>query len=205
MLNLDQIILAVPAILLAISCHELGHGYVAYKLGDPTPKYQGRLTLNPLAHLDPVGTIMLILFRVGWAKPVMINSHYFKNKRQAALLVSLAGPMANVLLGWVFYNVLKISSVYLPYSAFSNTLLLFFLINVQVNLGLAAFNLIPIPPLDGSHILASLLPPKASYAYARFAPYGRIVLIILLISGGARFIMNPIYNVLSSLLIRLSL
>ena len=205
MLNLEQIILAVPAILLAISFHELGHGYVAYKLGDPTPKYQGRLTLNPLAHLDPMGTIMLILFRVGWARPVMINTQYFKNKRQGTLLVSLAGPLANVLLGWIFYNGLKIANLHLPYSSFSSTLLMFLLINVQINLGLAAFNLIPIPPLDGSHILASVLPPRLAYNYARLAPYGPIVLIVLLISGGARFIINPIYNVLSTLLIRLSL
>ena len=205
MFNLEQIILAVPAILLAISFHELGHGYVAYKLGDPTPKYQGRLTLNPLAHLDPMGTIMLILFRVGWARPVMINTQYFKNKRQGTLLVSLAGPLANVLLGWIFYNGLKIANLHLPYSSFSSTLLMFLLINVQINLGLAAFNLIPIPPLDGSHILASVLPPRLAYNYARLAPYGPIVLIVLLISGGARFFINPIYNVLSTLLIRLSL
>lgn len=205
MFNLEQIILAVPAILLAISFHELGHGYVAYKLGDPTPKYQGRLTLNPLAHLDPLGTLMLVLFRVGWAKPVMINTQYFKNKRQGTLLVSLAGPMANVLLGWIFYNVLKITSLHFPYTKFSASLAMFLLVNVQVNLGLASFNLIPLPPLDGSHILASILPPRAAYNFAKLARYGPIILIVLLISGGARFIMNPIYNVLSSILIRLSL
>jgi Zn-dependent protease len=91
--SLEQIILGVPAILLAISFHELGHGYAAYKLGDPTPKLQGRLTLNPFAHLDPLGTLMLVLFRIGWAKPVMINAQYFKNRRQGTLLVSLAGPV----------------------------------------------------------------------------------------------------------------
>lgn len=203
--NLEQLILAVPAILLAISFHELGHGYVAYKLGDPTPKYQGRLTLNPLAHLDPLGTIMMVLFRIGWARPVNINSHYFKNKRQGILLVSLAGPLANVLLGWLFYNALRLAAPRLPYTAFSSTLVLFLLINVQVNLGLAAFNLIPIPPLDGSNVLASLLPPRASYQYAKLAQYGPVILVILLISGGARLIMNPIYSLLSQLLIRLSL
>lgn len=205
MFNLEQLILTVPAILLAISFHELGHGYVAYKLGDPTPKYQGRLTLNPFAHLDPLGTIMLVLFRVGWAKPVMINTQYFKNKRQGTLLVSLAGPMANVILGWIFYNILKLASLHLPYSNFSATLVMFLLINVQVNLGLASFNLIPIPPLDGSNILASVLPPRAAFNFAKIARYGPVILIVLLISGGARFIMNPIYNVLSTLVVRLSL
>lgn len=203
--SLEQVILAVPAILLAISFHELGHGWVAYKLGDPTPKYQGRLTLNPLAHLDPIGTLMLVLFRIGWAKPVMINSHYFKNRRLGTMLVSLAGPVANLILGWLFYNVLRIAAPRLPYTAFSHTLMIFLLINVQVNLGLAAFNLIPIPPLDGSHILAGLLPPRAAYRYAQLAAYGPIILAILLISGGAGLIMNPIYRVLSQLLERLSL
>ena len=203
--SLEQIILAVPAILLAISFHELGHGYAAYKLGDPTPKYQGRLTLNPLAHLDPLGTIMLILFRIGWAKPVMINSQYFKNKRQGIVLVSLAGPLANVILGWLFYNTLRIAAPRLPYTAFTSTFLVFLLINVQVNLGLAAFYLIPIPPLDGSHILAGLLPPRASYRYAQLARYGPVLLAVLLISGGARLIINPIYSALSQLLVRLSL
>lgn len=203
--SLERIILAVPAILLAISFHELGHGYVAYKLGDPTPKYQGRLTLNPLAHLDPLGTIMLVLFRIGWAKPVMINSQYFKNRRQGTLLVSLAGPMANVLLGWFFYNVLRLAAPRLPYTSFSNTLMVFLLINVNVNLNLAAFNLIPIPPLDGSHIVAGLLPPKASYRYAQLARYGPVLLAVLLISGRATWIISPIYRVLSQLLMRLSL
>ncbi|HPT83336.1 MAG TPA: site-2 protease family protein [Limnochordia bacterium] len=203
--SLEQIILAVPAILLAISFHELGHGWVAYKLGDPTPKYQGRLTLNPFAHLDPLGTLMLVLFRIGWAKPVMINSHYFKNRRQGTLLVSLAGPLANVILGWFFYNLLRFVMPRLPYTAFSSTLLVFLLVNVEVNLGLAAFNLIPIPPLDGSHILAGLLPPRMSYRYSQLAPYGPVLLAVLLISGGARVVVNPIYRVLSQLLMRLSL
>ena len=203
--SLEQIILAVPAILLAISFHELGHGYVAYRLGDPTPKYQGRLTLNPLAHLDPLGTLMLVLFRIGWAKPVMINSHYFKNPRQGTILVSLAGPLANLLLGWLFYNAAKLAAPRLPYTTFSSTLMVFLLINVEMNLGLAAFNLIPIPPLDGSHFLAGLLPPRASYGYAKLAPYGPVLLAVLLISGGARLIMSPIYRVLSQILLRLSL
>ena len=134
----------------------------------------------------------------------MINTQYFKNKKQGTLLVSLAGPMANVLLGWVFYNVLRFCTIYLPSTGLNRSLLLFFLVNVQVNLGLATFNLLPIPPLDGSHILESLLPPRLAYGYARLAPYGPFVLMILLISGGAQYIMNPIYSVLSHLLVRLS-
>lgn len=203
--SLEQIILGVPAILLAISFHELGHGYAAYKLGDPTPKLQGRLTLNPFAHLDPLGTLMLVLFRIGWAKPVMINAQYFKNRRQGTLLVSLAGPLANVILGWLFYNFARLAAPRLPFTTFSSTLMVFLLINVEVNLGLAAFNLIPIPPLDGSHILGGLLPPRASYRFSQLAPYGPVLLAVLLISGGARWIMSPIYRILSQLLLRLSL
>lgn len=204
MLNIEQIILSVPAILLAIAFHELGHAYVAYKLGDPTPKYQGRLTLNPFAHLDPLGTIMLLLFRIGWARPVVINSHYFKNRKRDTILVSVAGPLANVLLGWLFYNLLRFATGYGSNSSFTRSLFLFFLLNVQINLSLASFNLLPIPPLDGSNIVAGFLPPRLEYEYSRLAPYGPIVLIILLISGGARLIINPIYSLLSQLIIRLS-
>ena len=205
MMSLDRMILAVPAILLAISVHEFGHAYTAYKLGDPTPKYQGRLSLNPLAHLDPLGTIMLLLFRVGWARPVMINSHYFKNKKQGTLLVSLAGPVANLITAWVFYNLVNIFGRSMLGSSLGQTLLVFLYVNVQINLGLAAFNLIPIPPLDGSHILSALLPPRLSYQYTRFAPYGPIILVALLVLGGSRYLINPIFNVLFRILESLSL
>lgn len=203
-MSLENIILGIPAILLAISFHELGHAFVAYRLGDPTPKYQGRLTLNPLAHLDPIGTLMLLIFRVGWARPVMINAEYFKNRKQGTLLVSLAGPMANLFLGWIFYNILQFSLNYLPSGSLGRSVFLFFIVNIQVNLGLAAFNLLPIPPLDGSHILASLLPPRLAYTFAKWAPYGPLLLMLLLLTGRVSFIINPIYNVLSQILIRLS-
>lgn len=205
MLNLEQIILALPAILLAISVHEYGHAFTAYKLGDPTPKYQGRLSLNPLVHLDPLGTIMLLLFRVGWARPVMINSQYFKNKRQGTVLVSLAGPLANLLTAWIFYNLVSVFGDYMIGSSMGQSLIMFLFINVQMNLGLAAFNLIPIPPLDGSHILSGLLPRRLAYEYSKLAPYGPFVLIALLIFGGSRYLINPIFNVLLRILDGLSL
>ncbi|MCK9526643.1 MAG: site-2 protease family protein [Limnochordia bacterium] len=204
-MNFEQIILAVPAILLAISVHEYGHAFVAHKLGDPTPKYQGRLSLNPLVHLDPLGTIMLLLFRVGWARPVMINSQYFKNKRQGTILVSLAGPLSNLITAWIFYNLVSIFGDYMLGSGTGQTLFLFLIINVQMNLGLAAFNLIPIPPLDGSHILAGLLPRRLAYQYSRLAPYGPFVLMALLIFGGSRYLINPIFNLLYRILDGLSL
>lgn len=204
MMSLEQMILGVPAILLAIAFHELGHAYVAYKLGDPTPKYQGRLTLNPLAHLDPLGAIMLLVFKVGWARPVIINPQYFKNRKRDTVLVSLAGPLANVLLGWIFYNLLRFIPSLVSSISVARSLYLFLLINVQVNLGLAAFNFLPIPPLDGSKILAGFLPPRLEYKFSQLAQYGPFLLMVLLITGGAQYMINPIYNVLSHLIVSLS-
>lgn len=204
MMSLEQMILGVPAILLAIAFHELGHAYVAYKLGDPTPKYQGRLTLNPLAHLDPLGAIMLLVFKVGWARPVIINPQYFKNRKRDTVLVSLAGPLANVLLGWIFYNLLRFIPSLMSSISVARSLYLFLLINVQVNLGLAAFNFLPIPPLDGSKILAGFLPPRLEYKFSQLAQYGPFLLMVLLITGGAQYMINPIYNVLSHLIVSLS-
>lgn len=204
MMNLEQIILTVPAILFAISVHELGHAFMAYKLGDPTPKYQGRLTLNPFAHLDILGTIMLLVFRFGWAKPVRINANYFKNRKQGTIFVSLAGPLANIISAWVFYNLMKFTALHLSGTSFTIALFIFFQISVQLNLGLAAFNLLPIPPLDGSHILQGFLPGRLEYKFSKLASYGPLLLIILLVTGGARFIMNPIYGALVKLVTALS-
>ena len=135
----------------------------------------------------------------------MINAHYFKNKRQGTLLVSLAGPGANMITAWIFYNLVSVFGTYLMRSGIGHSLILFLYINVQMNLGLAAFNLIPIPPLDGSHVLAGLLPRRLSYRYAQLAPYGPILLIALLFFGGSRYLVSPIFNVLIQILDRLSL
>lgn len=189
----EQLILSIPALLLAISIHEFAHGYVAFRLGDPTPKFQGRLTLNPLAHLDPLGAIMLIMFRFGWAKPVMINPVYFKDRRKGSILVALAGPLANITLAWVFYTM---HSFWPIIGQFSYFMQVFFLINIQLNLGLAAFNLLPFPPLDGSKIVAGLLPPRMAYSYQRISQYGPFLLILLLVTGLAQFVLQPIYRVL---------
>ncbi len=195
-LNWEFIVLGIPALLFAISIHEFAHGYVAHSLGDPTPSAQGRLTLNPLAHLDPIGGLMLLLFRFGWAKPVQVNPLYFKDRRKGMILVAIAGPLANVSAAFVFYHVLRWVMPAFVGAPFSYAIQMFLLVNVQLNLGLAAFNLLPFPPLDGSKVVAGLLPARLAYPYQRFAQYGPFVLMLLLFTGAFRVILNPIYNAL---------
>ncbi len=198
-MSIQQLILMVPAVLFAISIHEFSHGMTAYKLGDPTAKYQGRLTLNPLAHLDPMGALMLVLFRFGWAKPVMVNPYYFQDPRRGMVLVSLAGPAANIIAAWFF----RLLLVFLPgqFSAQVGAVVFRFLwFNVAINLGLAAFNLLPIPPLDGSKILSGLLPPRYEFAFQRLEAYGPVILLLLLVSGIAGRLMAPIVYFLDRLI-----
>mgnify|MGYP000854734351 FL=1 len=205
MLNLQSLLLGIPALLMAISVHEFAHGYAAHRLGDPTPRYQGRLTLNPLAHLDPIGGLMLLLFRFGWAKPVQINPAYFRNRKRGTLIVALAGPLANIVMAWLFYNLWRLVPGALPTPALRVTADLFLRINVLYNLGLAAFNLLPIPPLDGSKVAVSLLPPKWEYSFAVFSTYGPFVLMVLLVTGMTQRLLNPVLNTLLWLISRLSI
>ncbi|MDD4665691.1 MAG: site-2 protease family protein [Clostridia bacterium] len=200
-MNLQGMIISLPAILLALSVHEFAHGYVAYKLGDPTPKYQGRLTLNPLAHLDPMGTLMLIIARFGWAKPVMVNPSNFRgNKEKGMLLVALAGPLSNVLvalIGGILYNLLVKFQVQEFW-----VLLVFYLIIIDVSL--AVFNLIPVPPLDGSKILAGLLPSNQQYLVYKLETYGPFILILLLITNVIGMILGPLVNALFNFIMLIS-
>ncbi len=195
-MQLEQIILGIPVLLLAISIHEFAHGYAAHKLGDPTPASQGRLTLNPLAHLDPLGALMLLVFRFGWARPVLVNPMYFRNRQRGMVFVAVAGPLANLLLAWVFYVCLAFVLPLVPMFAGHAAVQLFCLTGVQLNLGLAAFNLLPVPPLDGSKILGGMLPSRYAHHYQRYAQYGPLVLILLLMTGTAQMVLSPIYLVL---------
>ena len=173
---LKSMVYIVPAILLAISAHEFAHGYVSYKLGDPTPKIDGRLTLNPLAHLDLWGTVCLILFRMGWAKPVRINTAYYKNKKRGTILVSLAGPLMNYLMAFV--SILIYGLFYKAGSSYGT----WFYYLAVINVGLGTFNLIPIPPLDGSIILQELFPKLGDF-YCRIRRYAMPLLFICLFTG----------------------
>ena len=168
--NIADWIVRIPVILFCITIHEYAHGRVAYMLGDPTAKMSGRLTLNPFHHLDPLGAIMLFLFNFGWAKPVPVNPSYFKDIRRDTMLMAMAGPGANLLaaliaglfirhllIGWKLYQLVLLYMLFM-------------------NIGLALFNLIPIPPLDGSHILENLLPYELSIKYQQIGRYGIIIL-----------------------------
>lgn len=179
-MNFTSILLSAPAILFGLTIHEYAHGLVALKLGDPTAKYAGRLTLNPLSHLDPIGTICLFLFRFGWAKPVPINPIYFKDPKRDILLSSLAGPGANFLVAIGFGLILRL----LYATSITNDFILIILrMFVFFNLILAVFNLIPIPPLDGSKILYYLLPQSMAQSYAQIERYGMFILMGIIILG----------------------
>ena len=173
---LKSIIYTVPAILLAISAHEFAHGYVSYKLGDPTPKMDGRLTLNPFAQLDLWGTVCLILFRMGWAKPVRINTAYYKDKKKGTILVSLAGPAMNYIMAFV--SMLIYGLFYKAGSSFG----IWFYYLAVINVGLGTFNLIPIPPLDGSNVLQELFPGIGDF-YRRIRRYAMPILFLCLFTG----------------------
>jgi len=191
----------LPAIIIALSFHEFAHGKVADLLGDKTPYYQGRLTINPLPHVDPMGFIMLLLFKFGWAKPVQVNPYNFKNIgiKQGMMLVSIAGPGMNLLLALVGMIILKYttSSVGAEWAQMTVKLVIPL---IQINLILAAFNLIPVPPLDGSKILAGLLPNSGADFIYSLEQYGPVLLLILIITGIASKVFIPLANFLYSLL-----
>lgn len=184
------LLITAPTVLIALTVHELSHGYVAYWMGDPTPKYAGRLSFNPLKHLDPFGAICLLLFRFGWAKPVPVNTRHFKKPRLGMALTSLAGPLSNLILAFLgsfFYVLSYFTLIGLPETSgfLFNVCDIWNLFNfyfVWLNISLALFNLLPIPPLDGSNILLSFLPSKAQevvYKYQRYVSLGFFVLLLL--------------------------
>jgi Zn-dependent protease len=188
-----SLIWTVPALLISITVHEFAHAYVAVKQGDPTPERYGRLSLNPLDHLDPIGTLMLLIFRFGWAKPVPINPLNFIHRKSGIVWTSLAGPISNILL--------MILSMLLYFVLFrihwiNDGLQTFFIAMIYINLALALFNLLPFPPLDGSRLITVLIPQKYSHISDFLERYGFLLLIgsLLVFGNWMAYLIQPIIN-----------
>lgn len=192
-MNILSLILSIPGLLIALTFHEFAHGYAAYRMGDNTARYSGRLSLNPLEHLDIWGTLCLLFFHFGWAKPVPINPANFRDQKKGIIIVSLAGPFANFLLAFVCAVVCKILVRFTAASEIAVFFYQVFLYAEVMNVGLMVFNLIPIPPLDGSKVLMEFLPPRARYEMYRIERYSGIVLLILVWTR----VLTPILGTLS--------
>ena len=189
--NLLDLIAGIPGLIIAMVIHEYAHARVAVALGDRTPALMGRLTLNPAAHIDPVGLIMLFLVRFGWAKPVVIDPRNFKHPRRDDILVSLAGPFANLATAFLSLVVLLIWQRLMGGHLSVGMYQVFQLIIIY-NVNFAIFNLIPLPPLDGSHVLIQLLPARLAYAYARIERYSFLILIALIVTPVLSLIFIPL-------------
>ena len=178
-----QVISILFVILCILPLHELAHAWVANKLGDPTAKLEGRLTFNPLASVDPMGALALLLFGFGWAKPVPVDSRYFRKPKRDMAITALAGPVSNLLAAFVGADLVAVMEAFSPYNGFTNFVYNVLWYYVVVNISLAVFNLIPMPPLDGSRIVAAFLSDRAMYTYYRYQNLFVMVMFLLLLSG----------------------
>ena len=195
----------LPALVLSLSIHEYAHAWVAYKLGDISQKIRGRLTLNPLAHIDPIGFIAIVLVGVGWGKPVTVDDRNFKDSRKGMMLTSLAGPASNLLLAILVTIILKLLMVFgvmnsIINSNTGNIILNMLLYVIQFNIVFGIFNLIPLPPLDGSKVLAYFLPQKARGFMYTLERYSFIIIMIIYFTNLTSYIIAPGYNLVLKLI-----
>lgn len=202
--KLIELLFVVPCVLFALTVHEVSHGYMAYRLGDPTARNMGRLTLNPMKHLDPVGTLCMILFHFGWARPVPINTRYFKNPRRDTALSAAAGPISNFIMAFLGLLVQEIlfavfvrhpATTQFAYNLQYAALTLFSYFHI-LNLSLGMFNLLPVPPLDGSRIFLTFLPAKYYFGIMQYERYIQLGLMLLLWLG---FLDRPLSFLVSAI------
>lgn len=197
---------ALPVIF-AITVHEVAHGWVANRLGDPTARMLGRLTLNPIKHIDPIGTVLVpaVLlalggFMFGWAKPVPVTAQNLKNPRRDMAIVAAAGPAVNLIMAVLWALVARFAQ-FLPSESLAMPLTYMGFAGISINILLAVLNLLPIPPLDGGRVVSNLLPPRASAQYDQIEPYGFFILLGLIITGALGYLLGPPYALLQSLIV----
>jgi len=190
--DISTVLASVVAIAIAISVHEFGHAFAAHLLGDDTAKDEGRMSLNPMNHVDPIGIIMLFIFKFGWAKPVPVNPNNYKNYRVGNFIVSMAGVIFNIITAIICLYIMKYVHIYSIYTVMDWP--------VAYCLGLAAFNLLPIPPLDGWGVLTSFIPNRYSGYLYQYERYGFFILLLALFTGVYGIILNPIYNVILNII-----
>lgn len=202
---LFALLVSIPGVLVAITFHEFAHGYAAYKLGDNTAKNEGRLSLNPLDHLDPIGTLMLLLAGFGWGKPVHVNPTQYTRKismEKGEAIVSVAGPLTNIVLAFilalVYGALVKFASVEFLVSTVGNIIKLILVAAISTNIGLGVFNLIPLPPLDGSKIIMPFLPYNAKQWFRSNEQIFYIIFVVIWITGIASLIITPPINLIST-------
>lgn len=194
--DLETTLLTLPGLVLALTIHEYSHAKVSDRLGDPTPAAQGRLTLNPLAHLDPIGTVFLIFAGFGWGKPVQVDNRYYRNPARDMMLVALAGPVSNFIQSLVWFFVYGALYIFAPWESVLALQILtsMVLYAALINLSLGVFNLLPLPPLDGSKILRYFLHGKGGQIIDFLENYSTIILLILFMTDLTRTIISPIIN-----------
>ncbi len=202
---LIQKILILPGVLIGLSFHEFGHAYVSTRLGDPTPKLQGRVTINPIAHVDPVGMVCLLLAGFGWGIPVQINPSYYKHRRRDEILVGLAGVTMNLILAIVFSLVIRVVASVAPYGSSDAASVIYDILQniVLINIVLMVFNLIPVPPLDGFGIVTNIFDLQKYSWYEKYYQWGYFILIFMVLIGVVDTILTPLVTLVYGLMIPL--